>query len=377
MSEKFPKNIKIIGGGQLGRMLTEAATPLGFRVSAMQENSVNSPAHQAGAIPVEGSIKDGDAIFNLADDDSVLTAEIEHIDANGLRRAEDAGFDVEPKSDTFVNIQDKLNQKRWLWAAGFPVPDFAGDINDTVRLSKWDEIIVKNRRGGYDGRGNHGYYDVMDAAYRAKHDIVDENMYAERVIDFDMELAVIVVRDKEGQVSSYDPVETMHENNICHMVVSPARIDPDIALEAKELGEAIGHELLQGAGVFAIEMFVSGEKIYVNEIAPRVHNSGHLTLQAHVTSQFEQHVRAITGLPLGSTDQVVPAAAMINILGTHPAPLDRSGMEKVLRLPGVHINWYGKDSRLERKIGHIVATADDIDSALRNAKRARLYLTEV
>ena len=198
-----------------------------------------------------------------------------------------------------------------------------------------------------------------------------ENLYVEQFVPFVKELAVMVARSTDGKVKSYPVVESIQKNNICHTVIAPARISQEINKAAERLAKAVvGH--LQGAGVFGVEMFLTAAgEVLLNEIAPRVHNSGHYTIEACMTSQFEQHIRAITGLPLGETTMKVPAAVMMNILGQRQATADIQGLAKALAISGVSFHFYGKvQTKPERKMGHLTAVAADVETALQNAQAA-------
>ncbi|HEV2403120.1 MAG TPA: 5-(carboxyamino)imidazole ribonucleotide synthase [Candidatus Saccharimonadales bacterium] len=367
--------VGIVGGGQLGRMLTDAALPLGFAVTVIDPVE-NCPAAQAGAEQIQASLKDPDAIRSLASRTDVVTWEIEDIDVTALEGLPTA---VEPSPYTLGTIQDKLRQKRMLVRAGLPVAAFMDldpnrlDRDVDMAFKAFGAVIIKARTGGYDGRGNmsvrpdnsQGIFDRFG----------DTQLYVERLVPFQKELAVIVARDVLGNIAQYPVVETIHENNICHLVLAPAGIDPRIRADAEEIAhETAGH--LDGAGVFAIEMFLTdGDELLINEIAPRVHNSGHHTIEANATSQFEQHIRAITRLPLGSTEMISPAA-MINILGERNGPVALRGLGRVLSLPGTHVHLYGKEpTKMERKMGHIVVISDDVEEARVIALKARRELT--
>jgi len=373
------ETIGIVGGGQLGRMLTEAAHPLGYQVTVV-EASPDCPASRVGAHQIIGGLKDADAIRQLAEQTDVVTWEIEHIDSGTLRGLAEEGYNVQPSPSTLAVIQDKYAQKQMLTKAGLPVAESVPLTNhesDSQRISHLDEIvrtlggavILKTKTGGYDGRGNL----LFDGNYGRVNEVLGDdwnNLYAERVVPFTKELSVIAARDMRGNIAVYPTAETVHRDNICHTVVTPAGIRPELIADAQE----IAHETLKhlgGAGIFAIEMFATDDSVIINEIAPRVHNSGHHTIEANVTSQFEQHIRAITGMPLGSTAMRVPAAAMINILGRREEPLTREGMDRVLALPDTHPHFYGKSSRRARKIGHITVLGSSVDDVLRIANQAR------
>lgn len=373
------ESIGIVGGGQLGRMLTEAAHPLGYQVTVV-EASPDCPATKAGANQIIGGLKDADAIRQLAGQTDVVTWEIEHIDTGVLKDLDEEGYNVQPSPSTLSVIQDKFTQKQMLVRAGLPVAESlslesgeAGSdrnerLDDIVR-TLGGTVILKTKTGGYDGRGNL----LFDGDYARVDEVLGSdwsNIYAERIVPFEKELSVIAARDMLGNIAVYPTAETVHKDNICHTVVTPAGIRPELIADAQE----IAHETLkqlEGAGIFAIEMFATEDEVIINEIAPRVHNSGHHTIEANVTSQFEQHIRAITGMPLGSTEMRVPAAAMINILGQREEPLTRDGMDKVLVLPDTHPHFYGKSSRKARKIGHITVLGGSVEEVLRTANQAR------
>lgn len=377
------ENIGIVGGGQLGRMLTEAAHPLGYQVTVV-EASPDCPATKAGANQIMGGLKDADAIRRLAEQTDVVTWEIEHIDTGVLKELSEEGYNVQPSPETLAVIQNKYDQKQMLLNAGLPVAEsitLANHESDSQRTSHLDEVvrtlggavILKTKTGGYDGRGNL----LFDGNYGRVDEVLGSdwnNIYAERIVPFEKELSVIAARDMQGNIAVYPTAETVHKDNICHTVVTPAGIKPRLIADAQE----IAHETLKqlkGAGTFAIEMFATDDSVIINEIAPRVHNSGHHTIEANVTSQFEQHIRAITGMPLGSTAMRVPAAAMINILGQREEPLTREGMDRVLALPDTHPHFYGKSSRKARKIGHITVLGSSVEEVLRTANQARNEFT--
>jgi phosphoribosylaminoimidazole carboxylase PurK protein len=377
------ENIGIVGGGQLGRMLTEAAHPLGYQVTVV-EASPDCPATKAGANYIQGGLKDADAIRQLAEQTDVVTWEIEHIDTSTLIDLASEGYNVQPSPSTLAVIQDKFTQKQMLIKAGLPVAEslaLSHQESDTDKATHLDEVvrmlggavILKTKTGGYDGRGNL----LFDGDYARVDEVLGSdwgNVYAERIVPFEKELSVVAARDMQGNIAIYPTAETVHKDNICHTVVTPARIRPKLIADAQE----IAHETLkqlEGAGIFAIEMFATEDEVIINEIAPRVHNSGHHTIEANVTSQFEQHVRAITGMPLGSTAMRSPAAAMINILGQREEPLTREGMRSVLALPDTHPHFYGKSSRKARKIGHITVLGSSVEEVLRTANQARGELT--
>jgi 5-(carboxyamino)imidazole ribonucleotide synthase len=372
------KTIGIVGGGQLGRMLTLAAIPLGFKVIVINP-SKDSPAHEAGAEEIIADLYDKKALKELARRSDYITVEIEHLDASELQKLADKGAKINPNPETIALIQDKLAQKEYLQKAKIPVADFIGLTDqksaEEALTSYGGKMLIKTRHGAYDGRGNMVIKSRSDIEKAFKL-FKDKKLYAEKYVPFVKELAVMVARSVDNEIATYDIVQTIHERNICLEVIAPAEADAKAIKEAKKVAKDVA-KLLKGAGMFGIEMFLTDEgKILVNEIAPRVHNSGHYTMDANRTSQFEQHIRAIAGLPLGDSSMVVPAAVMINILGERDGPTKLTGLSQVLKNPGVSVHIYGKSpTKVDRKMGHINATAKSIKEARAKARKARRQLS--
>lgn len=352
-----------VGGGQLGRMTTIAAKQLGFEVAVL-DPADHCPAAQVGAIQIQAPLDDRAAIHRLAGMSDVLTWEIEHIPAEVLAALMRFGVDVQPNPDTLAIIQDKLQQHQFLSRHGIPVAPFSS-FEDAAALGG-DRFVVKSRMGGFDGRGNLVVANLDDLAIAEK--FQDKPVYVERRLTLQQELAVIAVRNRAGNIVTYPVAETVHENDICHTVMSPAQIDPAIRADATD----VAHETLKrlgGAGVFAIELFVDGDdRVMVNEIAPRPHNSGHHTLNSCYDSQFDQHARVVMGLPFGSTKQHAPVAVMVNILGREK-PFTREGMIAAMKL-GAKVHLYGKSSRVARKLGHFTVLGERADETMQRANRA-------
>ncbi|HSX24074.1 MAG TPA: 5-(carboxyamino)imidazole ribonucleotide synthase [Candidatus Saccharimonadales bacterium] len=368
------KTIGIVGGGQLGRMLTQAAVSLGFQVAVVNP-SHSSPAAQVGAEEIVGDLYDETALRQLGKISDVLTVEIEHLDADILGLIAKSGTPVHPSPDTIRLIQDKYRQKIFLKKAGIPVAPFI-EVKDLASAKKafkqfGGKFLLKTKHGAYDGRGNALITSEKDLA-AALEQFADKELYAEAYEPFKKELAVIVARSNKGDVKAYPVVETIHERNICVEVHAPADISEDEAQKATELAGRVAKDL-KGAGIFAIEMFLTEDgEVLVNEIAPRVHNSGHFTIEACKTSQFEQHIRAITGMPLGSTDMKVPAAVMINILGERDGDTVVAGLEAAEKIPNTFVHIYGKSpTKIDRKMGHITSTGKTIAEAQKRARQAR------
>ena len=370
--------IGIVGGGQLGRMLAQAAKKLGFHTTVL-DPTPNGPAAQVADAEIVGDFKNAEAIRELAKQVNVMTFEIESANADALDELLAAGHDINPSPQTLALIKDKYLQKKFLEEHTVPVADSI-DANSREEILATVErfgypFLLKARRDAYDGRGNALIEDEsqIDSGLEK---LKGRMLYVEKFVPFIKELAVVVVRGKSGEILAYPPVETIHKNNICHLVLSPAPVDASITRRSEELAVSImGH--LKGVGVFCVEMFVTADgDILVNEIAPRVHNSGHHSIEAHETSQFEQHIRAIMGMPLGSIARIAPASVMINILGERMSPAEIAGLEEVENIPGLTVHIYGKaETRPERKMGHITAIGDTLSEVRARAEYARTLIT--
>jgi 5-(carboxyamino)imidazole ribonucleotide synthase len=370
--------IGIVGGGQLGRMLTDAAKKLGFVVTVI-DPTPHSPAGQVADKQIIAHFTDEEAIRQLAGESDFLTFEIELANAAILDELSEKGLQINPSAKTLSIIKDKLEQKKFLRKNGIPVADFVGveTVEDILVAGRefGFPFLLKARFDAYDGRGNaliENESQIVDAFNR----LGGKNVYVEKFVPFMKELAINVARNNKNEIVSYSVVETVHKNNICHIVTAPAPIQEIVKAQATKFGEEIMKHL-GGAGVFGIEMFLTEEgTVLLNEIAPRVHNSGHYTIEACKTSQFEQHIRAITGMPLGATDMIVPAAVMINILGERNGKAEPKGIADAEAISGVKVHIYGKmETRIERKMGHLTAVADTVEEAMHNAKKARDIIT--
>src|SRR3989440_3650634 len=374
-------DLGILGGGQLGRMLLAAATALGLDVAIM-EPAPDSPAARLTRQEIVGAWDDEAALHRLAGCVTAITLENEFVPAPSLRLLEQCGCTVVPSASALAIVQDKLHQKEQLAAAGLPVPPFrpvtdAADVLACARELGWP-LLLKRRRNGYDGYGNrtlHGPEHAAPAmaALQGPVDCLAEEraLMVEGYVCFARELAVMVARGRDGQVRLYPVVETVQRNHICHQVYAPATIARDVAEQAAVIARA-AVEALGLHGVAGVELFlVADGAITINELAPRVHNSGHYTIEACVTSQFENAVRAALGVPLGDTTLVAPAAAMVNLLGAREAPARPMGLAAALAVPGAHVHLYGKRrSRLGRKMGHVTALGATVDEAARLAVAA-------
>ena len=372
------KTIGIVGGGQLGRMLTLSAHQMGYKVVVVDPIE-NCPAYQVGATQIKADLKDSNAIKKLAKSSDVITLEIEHVDVDTLEELANSGFPVHPSPTTVKIINDKLLQKQFLQKSKIPVAPFVGIDNEAdarKALKQFNgKMLIKTRQGGYDGRGNI----VVDSPSKIKQALkqfAGQPVYAEEYIPFSKELAAMVARTTNGEIKLYPVVETVHKRNICIEVLVPADVNDKTTKKAEAVVKKVAKNL-NGAGVFGIELFLTKKgSVIVNEIAPRVHNSGHYTIEANSTSQFEQHIRAVLGLPLGSTELVVNNAAMVNILGERDGPTAVTGLDKSLKIPNVKVHIYGKSpTKIDRKMGHITATGKTLQSAKLKANKARRNLS--
>ncbi|PSQ39999.1 5-(carboxyamino)imidazole ribonucleotide synthase [Halobacteriales archaeon QS_9_68_42] len=357
--------VGVVGGGQLGRMLGEAAGPLGVEV-IVSDPTPDCPAAPVVRDQVVGGFDDRAAVRQLAERADVLTFEIELADPDEMAAVSEAtGTPVHPDPDTLRTIQDKLVQNRALADAGIPVPAFRGvDTAAELRVAGEElgwPLMLKAREGGYDGRGNfpvEGPDNAEDAIAEAGPAL------AEELVDFERELAVIGVKGND-EVRAFPVTETVHEEEILRELVTPARTDPAVRERAREVAFDV-LETLDGRGVYGIELFeLADGGILVNEIAPRPHNSGHWTIEGARSSQFEQHVRAVLGWPLGSAERR-SSAVTTNLLGDveKPEPVELSGVEAVLEEPSASLHWYGKrEVRPLRKMGHVTLTDADADAA--------------
>jgi 5-(carboxyamino)imidazole ribonucleotide synthase len=365
------KCIGILGGGQLARMSAFEAYKLGFDI-AILEKVKNSPAGQLTHNEFVGWIDDTKLLKKFSDCSDIITLENEFIDFHYLELIEKWGKQVIPSSKTICTIQDKLLQKTTLQKNCIPVPAFyeVKNANDFHKLrgELGDKFILKSRKMGYDGYGNALVNNEID--FRLNYERLSKRhsfLMAEKYIVFQKELAIMVARNK-AQIKVYPVVETIQKNHICHVVIAPAKIPNKIKRDIEEIAiESI--KAVKGYGLYGIEFFLtSNDEILVNEMAPRPHNSGHYTIEACVTSQFENHIRAIQNLPLGSTEMLKPIAVMVNLLGKRKSGTKLFDYKNSLSNEYLHLHIYGKDeSRLGRKMGHITILGNDRNELIQKA----------
>jgi len=376
-----PFSLGIIGGGQLGKMMTVEAKKIGLHVSVL-DPTPECPAGQVADVQYLADFHDENAIRELVMNVGVTTYEFEHIDSLALIRLADEGRLIFPAPRVLQVIQNKYAQKTTLLAAGIPVPEFrlVSTTDDIARAGKdfGFPLLLKSCTGGYDGKGNYlltgeNEIDQALAALRCT------QLIAEAYVPFLAEISVIVARGRDGQIKSYPLSENIHQDNILRTTIVPARVSGKAAAKAQLIAEKVA-DIFEGIGVFCVEMFVAGnDEVLVNEVAPRPHNSGHYTIEACVTSQFAQHIRAISGLPLGDTRLLSPAV-MVNLLGSEGScgPAVLVGLERALALPGVQVHFYGKKTTApKRKMGHLTVLAPGLDQALEIAAEAASFLKVV
>jgi phosphoribosylaminoimidazole carboxylase len=365
------RKVGVLGGGQLGRMLIEAANRLNIQVNILDVAA--SPAKQISAHNghITGSFKDAAAVKELAQSCDVVTVEIEHVDTQMLEEVAGSVV-VEPSWKTLRIIKDKFAQKGYLKEHGVDVADsveLEGASEDAIKAvgNKYGyPFMLKSKTEAYDGRGNFVVKTEADAA-KAKEVLGDRPLYAERWADFRLELAVMVVKTKDG-VLTFPTVETVHEDSVCKLTYAPPRnVSTEISVKAQKLAKkAIA--AFEGKGVFGVEMFLlKDDSLLVNEIAPRPHNSGHYTIEACPLSQYDAHLRAILDLPIPESSlRLREPAIMLNILGGQTPDSHTQVARKALEFPNASVHLYGKgDARPGRKMGHITITAPTLSAAER------------
>lgn len=371
MSYRRP-TVGIVGAGQLARMMAQAAIPLDIKIVLLAAREDDGAAQVVSDVLV-GAPDDPASLKALADRCDVVTFDHELVPPAELAVLEAQGHQVWPSSSSMALAQDKRRQRRELAQAGLPVPAFAeiDGFDDIIAFGErhgWP-LVIKASRGGYDGRGVWiaGTLEearrVWDGSQRS-----GTVLLAEQFLSLELELAVLVVRRPSGEIVVYPPIETVQREGICRELHVPVAVDPALANEAVRLAREIA-ERIAIVGIMAVEFFVADSRLLVNELAPRPHNSGHWTIEGAVTSQFEQHLRAVLDLPLGSTALTGNAVATVNLLGSGTGD-PRAHLAKALAVGGAHVHLYGKDARPGRKVGHVTAVADSRGTARERARGA-------
>jgi len=376
MNSALSTKIGIVGGGQLGKMMILEAKKMGMYVAILDPDP-HCPAHTLVDEHIVAGLKDRDGILKLAEISDIVTYEIEHINVDALFEVEKSGKPVYPTPQSLKVIQDKLTQKQALLDAGVAAPDFmhVKTVDDILAAGEkfGYPMMLKARLGGYDGRGNF-MVKSAEQAEEAFHALNGEKtpLMIDRFVHFDMEISVLACRGKDGDIAIYPVAQNEHREEVLFETRVPAKIDSATSEAAMDVARKV-MEVFGGVGMFCVEMFVEkGGRVLVNEIAPRPHNSGHYSIEGCPASQFENHVRAVCGLPLGDTSLIKPSV-MRNVLGEpgHDGPVFVQGAEHVLEIPGAALHVYGKqETKPKRKMGHITVIDDSLEMAVQKAAKA-------
>lgn len=360
------QKVGVLGGGQLGRMLVQAGIDFNINFQILDPDA-QCPCSQLAPFTV-GKLTDYQSVLDFGKTCDVITIEIENVNTQALKELVRAGKKVFPQPEIIELIQDKRTQKQFFLQHQIPTAPFwlVNNKNEIIQHLDFLPAVNKLGREGYDGRGVQIIRQEKDISLA-----FDAPGVLEKLISFDKEISVIVSRNEQGQVSSYPAVEMVFhpEANLVEYLFSPAQINEQLASKADSIARQV-IDSLGMVGLLAVEMFVTAEgDVLVNEIAPRPHNSGHQTIEANITSQYEQHLRAILGLPAGDTSVIAPSA-MVNLLGEEGfSGLARyEGLEEVLTYPGIHVHLYGKKmTKPFRKMGHVTIVDTDLASLKKKA----------
>lgn len=362
--------IGIIGGGQLGRMMALSAKAMGYRIIVLDPTE-DCPAAQVSDEQIIADYDDKVALRELAEKADLVTYEFENIDYDALKMTQDL-VDVPQGAELLSITQDRILEKAYLESANINIAPYAIIVDkeeiETEIKSIGYPAVLKTAQGGYDGKGQVVLHDADDIE-RAARLLRYGSSVLEAWIPFEKEISIVVARGKDGQVETFPVAENVHVNNILHTTIAPADVSADVHEEAEEIAKKLA-DVLQLCGVLAVEMFVTKSgAIYVNELAPRPHNSGHFTIEACSISQFTQHIRAIVGLPLIKPELLKPAL-MINILGQHVEAVN----EKMIDYPHWFVHYYGKkDTKINRKMGHVTVLTEEPRIVLADIEKAQIW----
>uniref|UniRef100_UPI00404A6DE9 5-(carboxyamino)imidazole ribonucleotide synthase n=1 Tax=Candidatus Planktophila sp. TaxID=2175601 RepID=UPI00404A6DE9 len=365
VNERFP-TVGIIGAGQLARMSVAPATALGINLLLFAQDKNDSAAQIAPH--VVGDFRDLAQLLDFAKKCDLVTFEHELVPPSVIKGLEAAGVRVFPGSESFQYSQDKAAMRKKL--ANYPSPKWR--VIASAEEAFAYPFIAKRISGGYDGRG---VWKVEDKATLEDLLTTHPQLLIEELIKFDSEIAVMVARSEHGQATSWAPTQTIQSEGICTLTISPAQvISSAVAEQAQHLALSIAEEVAL-IGVMAVEMFVKGDQLYLNELAMRPHNSGHWTIEGARTSQFEQHLRAVLDLPLGDPTMTAPFAVMGNILGGEKTDMYRPYLHLMARNPGLKFHQYRKEVRKGRKIGHVTVIGENLLELTEVAEHARDYMS--
>ncbi|HMS63829.1 MAG TPA: 5-(carboxyamino)imidazole ribonucleotide synthase [Ignavibacteria bacterium] len=362
----------ILGSGQLARMIMEAGYKFGMEFKIISPED-NSPAGQLTKNEMIGDCSDEDCLIKFSEDCDIITLENEFTDLNKIKFLENLGKAVYPSSETIKFIQDKLFQKEYLKKSGIPLANFTrvDSVSDIISFASENSypVVLKSRTMGYDGKGNFTVTNKEEAKEAFDKLSGRGELMCESFVRFEKEIATQVVRNKKGEIKVYPVVETIQKDHICNMVIASKNIWGELQKEAESIAVKIVTDK-NYIGVMGIEMFLIKDKIIVNELAPRVHNSGHYTIEGCYTSQFENHIRAIYDLPLGNCDMNCENAVMINVLGKRNGKSELKNAGKVLMNENVYLHIYGKkNTGTGRKMGHITVLNNDLGKAIEIANK--------
>jgi 5-(carboxyamino)imidazole ribonucleotide synthase len=368
LTNAFGKNFKlgILGGGQLGRMLIQSGMDFNIPFAVLDPDA-HAPCSNISEF-VHGKLTDFDTVVKFGSSCETITIEIENVNTNALKELVTQGKKVYPQPEVIELIQDKRTQKKFYQNHGIPTAEFVfvEDAVDVSNHASFLPAVNKLGREGYDGRG----VQIMKTAADLTK-AFDAPGLLEKLIPFEKEIAVIVARNTRGDVQSYPAVEMVFHpvQNLVEYLFAPVDLPEKIRSDADEIARTVIQKL-EMTGILAVEMFVTRQgQVLVNEIAPRPHNSGHQTIEANFTSQYEQHLRAILNLPLGDTRQILPSA-MVNLLGEpgFEGLASYEGLEEIMKIPGVHVHLYGKRiTKPFRKMGHVTILDEDTASLKKKA----------
>lgn len=368
--------VGVIGGGQLARMMVPPAIHLGLDISVLAETEGMSAQRAADMV---GDYRDPETVYAFAETVDVVTFDHEHVPHEILNELERRGIAVHPRPHALQYAQDKILMREKLAELGVPIPAWAAVADEAALQTFIDanggRAVVKTARGGYDGKGVRVVSqadEVRDWFAALAEDARGGFLLAEELVDFTRELAQLIARRPSGEARAWPLVETIQRDGVCDVVLAPAPVsDRETAAEAARIG-AIVAEGVDATGVLAVEMFETRDgRVLVNELAMRPHNSGHFSIEGSITSQFEQHLRAVTDLPLGDPAMAAPYAVMVNVLGgpaEGPMPVRYPAV--LAAHPAAKIHSYGKLPRPGRKVGHVTVVGDSLDTALAEARAA-------
>lgn len=374
--KSLPANFKLgfLGAGQLARMSALQAFRFGIQISVFSDRTENEPVQFMTPFSTTGSFSSVEDMVEFAKGCDIITLENEFISSDILKEVQEkSGTPIFPSPDSFALIENKLIEKQTFESAGIPVTPYQlvrseDDLKEFGKDYGWP-YLLKSSKGGYDGYGNETVRDLKTAkeAFDKLGGNDGRDIVAEAFVDFTNEIAVQVARNETGTVV-YPCCETVQKDHICIAVLSPAPVDEHVREKAQEFAVK-ATEAIDGKGIFAFEFFLTKNgEVLLNESAPRPHNSGHYTIEGTVASQFENHVRAVLGLPLGSSNMKAPAVAMINLLGTHQRPAKPDAILEAFKEEDGHLHVYGKiQSKVGRKMAHYTLLGDNLEETYKKA----------